>query len=133
MARRLIELGILVVAVTGACGCSPVRWETDYQAGMQEATQGGKRALVMFSSGMNADCRQMDDEVFSDPAVQELLQKFVLIRVGDMMDGGLAQQFGVTVLPSFFVLRPDVTVAGSHAGKMETEKFRYFLINHSFD
>jgi thiol:disulfide interchange protein len=128
--------GLLIAAIAligSSAGCSPVRWERNYQTGVQRAAQLGRRALVQFHSHMNPACREMDEEAFADPDVQRMLQNFVCIRVDDVMDRKLAEQFGVQVLPSFYVIRPDMTLAGSQAGKLDAEKFRIFLIKHTFD
>lgn len=61
------------------------------------------------------------------------MERFVAIRMDAVMDKTLADQLGVTTVPTFFVLRPDMTVAGSAAGVMTVDQFRGFLIKHSFD
>ena len=45
----------------------------------------------------------------------------------------MADQFGVQTVPTFVVIRGDLTVAGSVVGKMDADKFRGFLIKHMFD
>lgn len=127
---RYLLLGTLPAL---ACGCSPVRWEGNYQRGLAEASQLRRRALVQVHSNVSGDCRQMEDEVFSDPEVQKLLQGFVPIRVDAMLDRVIVEQLGVQVVPTFLVIRPDLTVAGSHAGTMSAEKFRIFLIKNTYN
>src|SRR5687767_4121181 len=114
---RLMAVAFALIGIAG--GCSPVRWERSYEAGIQQSVQSGRRALVQFHSHMNSDCREMDDEAFADPDVQRTLQNFVCIRVDDVLDRKLAQQFGVQVLPSFYIIRPDMTVAGQQSGKLD--------------
>lgn len=124
----------LVVLTALAAGCSPVRWERDYEAGVQRATQLNRRALVQFHSHLSQACREMDEQAFADPDVQKIMQHFVCIRVDDMVDRKLSEQFGVQVLPSFFVIRPDMTLSpGSQTGKLDAERFRAFLIKHLYD
>ena len=113
-------------------GCSSVAWERNYQAGLQQAVQQRRRALIQFMSAWNAETHEME-EVFADPKVQHLIANFVPIRVDAVMDKTLADQYGVQALPTFFVVRPDLTVAGTAVGRMDADRFRMFLIKHTFD
>lgn len=136
MPLRILKVALLgLTAVAGLlAGCSPIKWQRDYAAGISQATQTNRRALVQFYSHMNMDAQVMDNEVFSDPSIQRLIaDHFVAIRVDDLLNRDLSRQFNVQVLPAFFVIRPDMTVAGSSAGKMDKDKFRLFLIKNAFN
>lgn len=124
---------LLAISLAGAMsGCSSINWERDYKTGLQRVGSERRRALVEFVTAMNAESREMD-EVFEDPEVQRLMQNFIPIRVDAIMDKQLADQYGVQTLPAFYIIRADYTVAGVAAGKMDADKFRAFLIKHTFD
>ncbi len=123
---------ILLIALPALAGCSPITWERDYQKGLQKAVQERRRALIEFMSLWNPESREMED-VFAEPEIQRLMEHYVPIKVDTVMNKTLADQYGVQTLPAFFIIRPDLTVAGGAAGKMDLDRFRVFLIKHSFD
>ncbi len=123
-------LGVLLMALTG---CGPIAWETDLEAGLVRAGQEGRRALVQFHTLANPDCQAMEDEVFSDPDVQDLMARFVPIRLDLVWSQQVARQFNVEAVPTFLVIRPDRQLAGSYTGRMDAEKFLLFLIRYSYN
>lgn len=100
---------------------------------MQQAAAGRRRALVEFYAAVSPVCRQMDDEVFSEPEVQATMEGFVPIRLDLYLDQQWADQYSVTEAPTFLVLRPDGSVAGTATGFMDAETFRVFLIKHRYN
>ena len=132
--RKLLGPAVLLatLSVVLGSGCSPIHWERDYDAGLKRAARQRRRALVQFYSAVNTDCLEMDRKV-SDPDVQELMHNFIAIRLDSVLNKQLAKQFNVQTVPTFFVIRPDRQIAGSASGKMDAEKFRIFLIKHSYN
>ncbi len=131
---RSITLLFTLMLAPAWIGCSPINWERGYESGMKRAQQSSRRALVQFHSMMSPACREMDGGAFDDPDVQRLIKDyFVPIRVDNLVDRKLAEQFGVEVLPTFIIFRPDGTPAGTQSGKLDAEKFRMFLIRHAYD
>lgn len=129
---RTTLLILCLISVPTLFGCSSVNWEHDYQNGLAKASQLRRRALVQVHSNISPECREME-EVFSDPDVQQLMQNFVPIRLDTVMHRGIVEQLGIQAVPTFLIIRPDLTVAGSHAGALSAEKFRIFLIRHTYD
>lgn len=127
----IVAAGLFGAALAGGCG--PVQWEYSYEKGMRQGMQQGRRVLLHFSSTVSMDCREMDAKVFADPDVQQLMQKFVAVRLDTVLHQGLAKQFNVQTVPTFFVLRPDGQIVGSHVGGLDAEKFRIFLIKYSYN
>ncbi len=133
--RKLLGPAVLLatLSVVLGSGCSPIHWERGYDSGLKRAARQRRRALVQFYSAVNTDCLEMDRKVFSDPDVQELMHNFIAIRLDSVLNKKLAKQFNVQTVPTFFVIRPDRQIAGSMSGKMDAEKFRIFLIKHSYN
>ncbi len=121
-----------VALIPLAGGCSFIRWESSLESGLAKAAQGQRPALVQFYSALNGDCLEMERQVFTDSEVQQQLEGFVPIRLDCQLNRKLAEQMGVERLPTFFVLRCDGTIAGSHAGKMAADKFNFFLIKYRY-
>ncbi|MBP7936529.1 MAG: thioredoxin family protein [Phycisphaerae bacterium] len=130
-AARAIPAALLVVA--GLTGCSPIRWEVSYERALQVAAERRTRVLVAFHSVVNADCRAMDAEVFSDANVQKHVRQYVPVRLDPLIHRQLAKQFGVETVPAFLVVRPDGAVVGGRGGRMDAEQFGYFLIRSRFN
>ncbi len=130
---RAIVTAMLGAIVAGAAGCGSIQWETSYDRAMRRGIEQRRRVLVQFASTVSTDCREMDLKVFTDSEVQRLTKNFVPVRLDTVLDKKLADHLGVSVVPSFYVIRPDGQVVGSHAGKMDAEKFRIFLIKYSYN
>lgn len=133
---RVTRLVVLLTAgsIPLLAGCSSVRWEHSYEAGLAKAARQRQRAVVMFDA-LNPDCLEMDRKVFSDREVQEVMKQYVPIRLDHVLNHKLAERFNVQVAPTFVIVRPDVVrpegvPVGLHAGKMDATKFKYFLIKY---
>ena len=116
-----------------ASGCTGVNWEHDQQAGLHKAYERSQRAMIEFVSGFDADANRMDSQVFSDPDVVRLMQRFVAIRLDAGANKQFAEQCGITQTPAFVVVRPDMTISGSYQGTMKPDQFRLFLIRNSLN
>ncbi len=71
-------------------------------------------------------CKKMEREVFPSEAFQKGTDDLVLLRVDteDRKEGtGLSRSMGVSNLPTFLVLTPDLTVAGVISGYSPAESF----------
>jgi thioredoxin-related protein len=127
----------MVLTALAACdfiaGCGSIQWQYSYDKGQRQAAQQRRRMLVEFASTVSMDCQEMDAKVFTDAKVRQLMQRFVAVRLDTVFHRELAGQFNVQTTPTFFVIRPDGQVVGSHAGKMDAEKFRVFLIKYSYN
>lgn len=125
--------GALLACVLLCGGCGGVAWEHGWENGLRRAAETGRRAVVQFYLVSDADCRKMDAEVFNDPQVQRLLERFVPVRLDAWVHRSLMNQYDLKDVPGFVVLRPDGELAGSTTGPLDAERFRSFLIKHSFN
>jgi hypothetical protein len=119
----------LVILILPAAGCSTVIWEPSLQTGLEKSARTGKPALVQVHAAANADCLDMDANVFTDEDVATALEEFIPIRVDYFLSRSVADRLGVEVLPTFFVFRTNGTIAGSHAGNMNVSQFKSFLMS----
>jgi thiol:disulfide interchange protein len=113
-------------------GCGSVRWERSLDAGLKRAANEQRPALVMFSSTFSRDCFEMDQNVFTDPQVEQTMAGFVPVRLDLVMNRKLAEELGVRSAPSFVVFRPDRSVAGFQEGKLDAARFGIFLIKYRY-
>ena len=133
--RSFVRRGWYAVPLLIACcaGCSDIKWERDYEKGIQRAIRQQRRVLLQFYSPMCADCRRMENEVLSDPDVQRVVARYLPIRVDMMFNRRLAEQMNVVLTPTFVVMRPEMSgmsVVASRSGFTEKDKFRLFLIKN---
>jgi len=129
-----LSLLLLIVAVgTVLSGCGSIVWEFDYEKGISRASQVRRRALVQFYSSLDRDCLEMDRKVFMDQDVRLVMERFISIRLDPWLHRELAKEWGVEEVPSFVIIRPDHSVAGTCEGKMTAEAFRLFLITHVYN
>lgn len=125
-------LAIAILLAVAAVGCGPAGWETNFEAGLSRAASERRPALVMFSSAMSPDCMEMDEEVFSDPQVRNVLNSFVRVRIDYLIHNKLAKELNIRTVPTFVIFRPDRSVAGVREGKMDARSFSFFLIKYRF-
>ena len=128
--RVIIVIGALIPLTAG---CSTVKWEHDYKKGVKRAAQMRKRVLLQFHSNINPDCMDMERKVFTDPEVQKLMGEYVAVRLDYLLNKQLADDLDVQIVPTFLILRHDGVIVGSHVGKMDETKFKYFLIKHRYN
>lgn len=126
-------LGLIGMLLLSATGCGSVKWESNMQKGLQRAMVTNNRALVMFYSPLSEESKNME-EVFEDPEVQQVMGNFILIRQDAGLNKARADEFGVSVLPTFVIMRPSrngMRVVDQRAGQLDATTFRYFLIKGS--
>jgi len=71
-------------------------------------------------------CHKMEQEVFPSEAFQKVTDNKILLRLNteDAGEGTkLAQQFGITSLPTFLLLTPEGTIAGTIRGYIPANEF----------
>lgn len=124
--------GVFILSALTA-GCSPINWERDYQTGLQRSIETRQRAVLLFTSAFDSGSAAMDAEAFEDKHVQELMRRFVPIRLDVVVNKRLADQLNVQSTPAFFIIRPDTSIAGAHIGVMDADQFRRFLIKYSLN
>ena len=94
-------------------------WLKSVAAAEKQAKQRNELIFVDLFADWCGWCHKMEQEVFPSEAFQKATANKVLLRLNteDAADGSkIAQQFGVTTLPTFLLLTPEGTIA---AGSIE--------------
>jgi hypothetical protein len=74
----------------------PIRWTIDVADAQRQAVQANKGVLVFFSSSSATASRFIEDNVFTDGRVRELVAKrFVPLRIDMQLQADLARRMGV--------------------------------------
>ncbi len=99
------------VGMLGAMRESPaggdVNWATSYEMGRKNAIRTHRPLLLSFHTPGCGWCEKMDSETFTDPAVVDMMKKFVCIRVDSDMNPGLVSKFKVESYPFTIIVNPD--------------------------
>lgn len=81
------------------------KWHS-FAEGMELAREGNKLVMVGFVAEWCGPCKMMEAQVYSTDAFKLATQNMVLIRVDVDREPALAQQFGVTAMPTVKFLNP---------------------------
>lgn len=120
--------GGLLLAVTTAAGCGgsptaapaavaaapqgasrdalPVEFLTDYRAAVEQARAESKPLLVFFTARWCDYCRRMRSDAFSQQAVRDLSERFVLVAVDADDEPEICRDFRVRAYPTVQFLSP---------------------------
>jgi hypothetical protein len=66
--------------------------------------------------------------VFTDPEVLKVLHNYQCVRLDYLLHKSRADQWGVSVVPTYLVFRPDATLIDRRSGTITPDEFRAFLV-----
>jgi YHS domain-containing protein len=128
---------VVAVLLAGAGACGPARaqeggpaflWRTDLEAAMAEARATGKSLWLQFTGPWCGFCRRMESEVFpAQPVASLVRERFIPVQVRSDVRDDLVARFGVGILPTSVVMRPDGTVVARRQGFAPVANFVAFL------
>jgi thioredoxin-related protein len=101
-------------------------WLKDVTSAQKQAKEKNQLILVDMFAQWCGWCHRFEKEVFPAQVFQDATQDMVLLRL-DTEDRGegtrLAQRFGITSLPTFLILAPDLSIAGMIRGYAPANDF----------
>lgn len=121
---RRVVLGALLIGAMGCGGCGRVFWRPDLGGGMRLAAERNQVVVVAYWSSLNEDCMRMEEKVFSNPDVVKSLGGTVPVRLPALTNQKFAEDYGLSVVPSFVVFAPDGQVLRIGQGYMDEARFR---------
>jgi thioredoxin-like negative regulator of GroEL len=80
------------------------KWLTSYDAALKVAQAENKLILIDFWATWCKPCTKMDIEVWSDPEIQELQDKFVAVKIDIDLDPSTASKYRVRAIPAVMIL-----------------------------
>lgn len=100
----------------------PVKWESDWKAAFTRAKAERRLVFVDYFANWCEPCLQMERRVFPDPAVADVLHRFVLLKV-DYDRSNAVASYGVRALPTYVVCDPWENERLRFAGFRDAEEF----------
>ena len=91
------------------------------------AAQKNEPVLLAFKATWCGPCKQMDAEVFAQPAAARMLANWILVHLDYDKDRELARQYGIRGVPTFIVLSPSGKEVDRTDGGLSLQEFAAFL------
>ncbi len=111
-----------------------IKWIDDYEVGLKEAAATGKPLFINFTGVNCSNCRWMERNMFTREPVLKEFDKYVMVelytdRPIDKERQKLQKEItGVTLNPTYVLMKPDGTVVKIHQGlEQSEERFLAFL------
>jgi len=99
-------------------------WQPTLENARRVAAQSNRLVLVYFCADWCQPCREMEQEVFGQPAaVADLQKNFVPVKVNVTYFPATAQQYGVTLLPTTVVVTPQGQALDTLRGRLEPSQY----------
>ncbi|HEY6843214.1 MAG TPA: thioredoxin fold domain-containing protein [Thermoanaerobaculia bacterium] len=124
MHKRILLLAAVATLLTQQVFAGP--WLKSLVAAKKKAKEQNELIFVDLFADWCGWCHKMEQEVFPAEAFQKATDNKVLLRL-NTEDGGegtkLAQDFSITSLPTFLLLTPDGSIAGTIRGYFPADQF----------
>lgn len=131
----LIALAVIIVVILKESRSTLV-WIEDYQAGIQQAREQNKPALVLFVSSnpkYSNNCQRMEKEVHTKLGVKKYISdNFVAIRIIDNKNRQLAQKYKINIYPTHVIVLPTEDKFTAIEGYLTSDAFS-FRLNQSLE
>jgi thioredoxin:protein disulfide reductase len=90
---------------------SPINWYTNYQEALKDAQKENKLVFIDFWAQYCSVCKAIDATLLSDPAVVDLFNKIIAVKVNGTNDAeapykNLKKQFNIFGFPTFLLIDP---------------------------
>ena len=122
--KRISLLAVLALLFAQQSFAGP--WIKSLAQAQKQAKTKNQLIFVDMFADWCGWCHRMEQEVFPSEAFQKATDDMVLLRLNteDGADGTkLAQQYGISTLPTFVVLTPDMMIAGIIRGYAPSNEF----------
>ncbi|MFH1454423.1 MAG: thioredoxin family protein [Armatimonadota bacterium] len=100
-----------------------VKWYYSFDKGQTEAKKLNKPMMVDFYTDWCSWCKKLDKNVYTDPKVQTLAQRFVCIKIDADKNELLKQKYNIKGYPTVLILSPDGALITTILGYREPAAF----------
>ncbi|MEG3224112.1 MAG: hypothetical protein BME94_00955 [Methanobacteriales archaeon Met13] len=105
----LLVIVYVAIALSGpdttSTNSSNIVWSTDLNSALQQAKTTNKMVFIDFYADWCEYCRQMDQDTYTDPRVQErLAQSYIAVKIDTDKNPDLSAKYGIIGLPTMVIL-----------------------------
>jgi len=120
----IIQLGSNFIASESSYppDSASIRWNDDYQAGLEQAKDQDKLLLLDFSAPWCPACQQMKKTTYHDPEVIKVSEKFIPVHIDVDKNSQLADKYKVRYIPTYAIVKPDESLVDSFFGLLFTAR-----------
>jgi thioredoxin-related protein len=128
MFLKIFSLLLLLFMTSHAQEQKAQVWQSDIQEAFEIAKKGDKKLFVMVSEDHCRWCFRMKNEALSDPRVQKMLEKYILVSIkrSDKASVAYVESFD-GVIPSFFLMGNNQEEIESIIGYFKVDDFLGYL------
>lgn len=114
-------------------------WYNDFETAKKISVATNRPMLVDFWAIWCKPCHMMDDEIWENEEVKDLLKNYVLVKINFDGNHDLSNQFEVQSIPYYFITDSNGTVidkklgySGAREMNITKEKLKKFSVNLSY-
>ena len=115
---------MVLLLASSASAQQGLRWEANLDSARALAAQTNRLVLVHFSASWCGPCKQLEQNVFSQPGFgQQLVGQYVAVKLDFDAQQALASQLGVEKIPTDVVLTPQGQVVQKFVSPQTAEQY----------
>jgi thiol:disulfide interchange protein len=108
---------------TGSVKSLKIKWHNNLQEALAEAKRSGMPVMADFYADWCGWCKKLDKEVYVNPEVAVLAEKFVSAKINADIDRENSAKYNITGLPTIVFLDPDGELVHTIVGYMDAADF----------
>ncbi len=134
---KAVFIGILVFCAFFAYrrwhgSAAMAAWQDNWEKGVDQSEANKKPQLVLFTADWCPACNQLEENVLSQKEVTDKLKgTFILTKIDLSERGGpnnqIAHDFGVSVIPTMFIVGPDGARSSPLTGSVSFERMAQWI------
>ena len=122
---------LLLPAPVHADDSAKIAWRSDLGQAQEEARSRDQLLWIQFTGPWCGNCRRMEQTTFAHaPIVVESRERFVPVKLRSDEHESLAQNLGLSVLPSSVIVRPNGEIVAKFEGYGDPVEFAQFLADN---
>lgn len=110
-----VFLTILFILALG-CESWAISWERDLAGALKRSKDEGKPVMADFYTDWCGWCKKLDKDVYSDPGVNSLAEKFICVKVNCEADKNAFSKYGLKGYPTIIFFDPSGGIAETVVG-----------------
>ena len=98
-------------------------WNSDHQAGIDQAKKQNKPALIAFHASWCPPCKEMKRVTYHDPEVIQTADNFIRIMIDVDKQGDIAEKYNIGPIPAYVILDSNGVVIDTFDNYRPPDKF----------